>query len=260
MNIALPALVVFACLWPGFIFRSRLKRVESTSLDYAPFGRVATESIAWATLLHLFWMAVTCGIAGNSVDLGLLLELLSPNLEIHGEAIKAVSRQIGAIALYFGSLYLASFIIPSVTRYLITQFRADRQGNLLSHLFRFTDAPWYYLLTGADFKADEQPDMIVVSAVVSIAGAPILFKGVLNSFYFNSNGSLDRLILEQTMRRSLSAEQEIADPEVAGAHADESRFQPVEGNSFVIRYDQVITLSLHYLKLTPADTSANRLP
>ena len=142
MNIALPALVVFACLLPGFIFRSRLKRVESTSLDYSPFGRVATEAIVWATLLHLFWIGVVCRLAGNTVDLGKLLELLSSNLNLHGDALKAISGQIHQVELYFASLYIASFIFPSGIRYLITRSRADRQGNPLSFLFRFDDAPW----------------------------------------------------------------------------------------------------------------------
>ncbi|MCD2513257.1 hypothetical protein [Comamonas endophytica] len=253
MNIALPALVVFACLLPGFIFRSRLKRVESISLDYSPFGRVATEAIIWAALLHLFWIVVVCRLAGKTVDLGVLLELLSSNLTLHGEALKTISRQIHQVALYFASLYVASFAIPSVIRYLITRFRADRQESLFSFLFRFNDAPWYYLLTGADFKDDEQPDMIVASAVVSIAGEAILFKGVLDSFYFKSDGSLDRLILGQTMRRPLSRDKGSADAGGQGANDDESRFYPVEGDSFVIQYDQVLTLNIQYIKLTPAE-------
>lgn len=90
MNIALPALVVFACLLPGFIVRNRLKRVESTSLDYSPFGRVVTEAIFWAGVLHLIWIGIVCPLAGRTVDLGLLLQLLSSNLELHGVALKVI--------------------------------------------------------------------------------------------------------------------------------------------------------------------------
>jgi hypothetical protein len=34
MNLALPALVVFVLLLPGFLARSRFKRIERSSLDF----------------------------------------------------------------------------------------------------------------------------------------------------------------------------------------------------------------------------------
>ena len=43
MNVALPALVIFLLVLPGFVFRSRFKRAERTALDYAPFGRVVPK-------------------------------------------------------------------------------------------------------------------------------------------------------------------------------------------------------------------------
>lgn len=48
MNVALPALIVFLLLLPGFIFRTNLKRSERTSLDYSPFGHVVAEAVLWA--------------------------------------------------------------------------------------------------------------------------------------------------------------------------------------------------------------------
>ena len=56
MNIALPAVVVFVLLLPGFIARSRLKRIERLSVDYSPFGQVATEAVVWAGGLHVLWV------------------------------------------------------------------------------------------------------------------------------------------------------------------------------------------------------------
>lgn len=255
MNIALPALVVFACLLPGFIFRSRLKHVESTSLDYSPFGRVVVEAIFWAALLHLLWIGVVCRLAGNTVDLGTLLELLSSNLQVHGEALKKISGQISQVECYFLSLYAAAFAFPLAIRSGITRLRLDRHGTWYSPIFRFKDAPWYYLLTGADFEADKVPDFIVASAVVSIAGDAVLFKGVLSDFYFKSDGSLDRLILQEPMRRPLSKDKTNGNGENEGAEDAAARFYPVEGDSFVIQYDQVLTLNIQYIKLDEADGS-----
>lgn len=247
MNIALPALVVFACLLPGFVVRSRLKRVESTSLDYSPFGRVVSEAVFWAALLHLLWITVFCPLAGHRVDLGLVLQLLSSNLGIHGDAVKTIAGQIDQVELYFATLYAASYLVPAAIRKVITVTGADRLGQPLAAWLRFEDAPWYYLLTGADFAPKERPDLIMATALVSVAGEPILFKGVLNDFYFKSDGTLDRLILQDTMRRPLSKDKATED------HDGQDRFYPIDGDSFVIQYEQVLTLNIQYVKLTPAD-------
>ncbi len=53
MNVALPTLILFVVLLPGFIFRSGLKRAERISIDFSPFGRVVAEAVLWAILLHL---------------------------------------------------------------------------------------------------------------------------------------------------------------------------------------------------------------
>lgn len=253
MNVALPALIVFLCLLPGFIFRGRLKRVESTSLDYSPFGRVATEGILWAGVLHVLWITL-CPVFGDVSDLSIVLRLLSSNLDVHGKALDVVASQIPRISGYFISLYVASYAVPGFIRWLITRCRLDRYDGNWSWLFRFNDAPWYYLLTGADFDKDHKPDFIEATAIVNIAGEPYLFKGVLESFYFKSDGALDRLVLENTTRRKLN-EDERSRGRRAAARPD-GGFSPIEGDSFVIQYDQVVTLNIRYKKIDLASADA----
>ncbi|SMC74176.1 PEP-CTERM protein-sorting domain-containing protein [Polynucleobacter kasalickyi] len=51
MNFALPATLILLILLPGFIVRSRFKRVKKQSLDFSPFGLAFTEGICWAIFL-----------------------------------------------------------------------------------------------------------------------------------------------------------------------------------------------------------------
>lgn len=51
MNVALPALIVFFLLLPGFIFRTNLKRVERTSLDFSPFRQVVAEEAGLSSVM-----------------------------------------------------------------------------------------------------------------------------------------------------------------------------------------------------------------
>lgn len=263
MNVALPALVVFALVLPGFILRDRFKRSEKTDLDYAPFGRVVAQAVMSAALLHGIWLFLAWLLRGQVLHVQVLMGLLSSNTTEQSRAITFIHQRADWVAEYFASLLLASAAVPALLRWLITRYRLDRYDAWLAPLVRFHDAPWYYLLSGADFKEDELPDYINVSAIVDIAGTPYLFQGMLDDFFFASNGQLDRLVLENVSRRPLSAdktivsEQPLSDlsmdneatmPQEAPV-TPAKRFYPIDGDYFVLRMSEVITLNVQYMKL-----------
>lgn len=249
MNVALPALIVFFLLLPGFIFRTNLKRAERTSLDFSPFGQVAAEAILWALVLHLLWLCVSHLFFKHDFEPVVLMKLLSSAPAIQAEASDAVGRQFNWIAAYFATLICVAFALPKFVRYVISRYRLDRADAPLSAVFRFHQAPWYYLLTGADFKPEEAPDFIVVSAIVEVAKEAVLYVGVLDEFYVDAEGQLDRLVLQGVARRPISADKTAA----VDAGAAETRFYAVDGDSFVLRYGEAITLNIQYVRLTPED-------
>lgn len=252
MNVALPALIIFLLLLPGFTFRTRLKRAERTSLDYSPFGQVAAEAILWALIAHLVWLLLSYLLFGNYLDAGVLLKLLSSDPTGQAKATDAVGDKFGWIAAYFVTLFFASYSIPKGARQLISKYRLDRDAYRLGSIFRFHQAPWYYLLTGADFEAEDEPDLIVVSAIVDVAGEAVLYTGVLDEFFVNSEGGLDRVVLQEVMRRPIGSDKDATKVEEG---RDASRFYPIEGDYFVLRYSEAITLNVQYVKLTAADAA-----
>lgn len=249
MNLALPAFVAFLLLLPGFIFRARLKRAEQTSLDFSPFCQVAAAAILWALFAHFCWLCISFFVFAQRFDPVVLLKLLSSAPASQAEVISIIRRESGWISAYFCSLLLASIVVPEIFRYVVTKFRLDRHGSRFSAIFRFHDAPWYYLLTGADFAKDDEPDFIVISAIVEVAKEGVLYVGVLDDFFFGADGKLDRLILQGVARRPLSADKSKneTDAEVA------NRFYEIDGDSFVLRYEDVKTLNVQYVKLTADD-------
>lgn len=249
MNLALPALVAFLLLLPGFIFRARLKRAEQTSLDFSPFGQVAAAAILWALFAHFCWLFLSSIVFSQRFDPAVLLNMLSSAPAAQAEAIAIIGREFGWISAYFASLLIASIVVPEIFRYVITKYRLDRHGNRFGAVFRFHDAPWYYLLTGADFAKDDEPDFIVISAIVEVAKDAVLYVGVLDDFFFDSNGKLDRLILQGVARRPLSADKNKSETEEVVA----DRFYEIDGDSFVLRYEDVKTLNVQYVKLTVDD-------
>lgn len=248
MNIALPALVAFVVLLPGFIARSRIKFVEQTSLDYSPFGRVVSEAVTWSIVLHFIWIFGTQTFTSNQFKLNIFLGLLSSAPASQTKAIEFVSGQPASIAAYFGSLLAFSYLAPSLIRHFITRHRLDRAESRWARLFRFEDAPWYYVLTGADYPPGEEPDFVVVSAIVDVARQPILYRGVLEDFFFDENGQLDRLVLSKVMRRPLIGADKPSGDEL-DKKSMENRFYQIDGDTFIIRYADTITLNIQYVNL-----------
>jgi hypothetical protein len=248
MNVALPALIVFFLLLPGFIFRTNLKRAERTSLDFSPFGHVVAEAILWGLALHLAWLGVAHVAFGHDFAPVVLLRLLSSAPAVQAGAIDAVGRDFDWIAAYFTTLVIVSFAVPLGIRHIISRLRLDRADAPFSAIFRFHRAPWYYLLTGADFRAGEEPDFIFVSAIVEVGKEAVLYVGMLDEFYVDAEGQLDRLVLQNVVRRPIAADK------VRGggdANATANRFYDVDGDSFVLRYAEAITLNIQYARLRP---------
>ena len=245
MNIALPALIAFLLLLPGFIFRTRLKRAERTSLDFSPFGQVVAEAVLWSLLAHLTWLALSAILFGQRFKPLVLMKLLSSAPLSQADASADVAGSFEWIAIYFVSLFVASFLIPTILRSTISRYRLDRSTSPWGSVFRFHEAPWYYLLSGADFSDDDAPDFIVISAIVEIAKEAVLFVGILDEFFVDPEGKLDRLVLQGVSRRPMAADKNGTDPDNGG---DAERFYEVDGDSFVLRYSETITLNVQYVK------------
>lgn len=251
MNVALPALIVFFLLLPGFIFRINLKRAERTSLDFSPFGQVVAEAILWALVLHLVWLWLSYRFFQHGFEPTILMKLLAASPATQVEATEAVGRQFNWIAAYFSSLIIVSLALPKLVRLVISKYRLDRADAPFSSIFRFHQAPWYYLLTGADFKPEEAPDLIMVSAIVEVGKEAVLYVGILDEFYVDAEGQLDRLVLQGVVRRPISADKPQGD---AVADNVANRFYDVDGDSFVLRYAEAVTLNVQYVRLRPEET------
>jgi hypothetical protein len=253
MNLALPAVVLFFLLLPGFVIRSRFKRTERLTVDYSPFGRVVTEGVLWAAFLHVVWL-IAAHLAGHPLRTESFLALLSSDPQGQSRAVRDVASSDTLVFFYFVSMLAFSYFVPPLAREAIIRNRWDREDHPLSTLVRFHEAPWYYLLTGADYEESEVPDCIAISAIVDAAGEPMLYVGILDSFFFDDQGQLDRLILENTMRRRLVSDK--PGDEAAGAVP---RFYGIDGDYFVLRYSEAITLNIEYLKLQEGQTPQQAL-
>lgn len=87
-----------------------------------------------------------------------------------------------------------------------------------------------------------------MSAVVEVGKDAFLYVGVLDEFYVDADGQLDRLVLQGVARRPIATDK----PAPAATDVErvaQSRFYDVDGDSFVLRYSETITLNIQYVRL-----------
>lgn len=93
-----------------------------------------------------------------------------------------------------------------------------------------------------------------MSSIVNVSGKAYLYTGILDGYFIDHEGNLDRLIMQEVMRRPMADDKT---PDTLGRELD--RFYPIDGDYFVLRYSEAITLNIEYIKLTqetqPCDDS-----
>ncbi|MEK6748895.1 MAG: hypothetical protein AABY83_06775 [Pseudomonadota bacterium] len=242
MNIALPAFLIFLLVLPGSIFRASFHRAERTSLDFKPFASQTATSIIYAIFLHLFWSAITTAILNPfniSVDYTALLELLIGSKDDHSLIATHVAEYPSLIAIYYLSLSLFAFWFGIGIRAYVEKNQWDRRGPFES-IFKF-DTPWFYLFTGLTDNDSKNFDGVYLTAIVNVDGGSYLYQGALFEYEVDQEGNLDRVLLKRTFRRKLEED---------NSNDSNTKWSPIEGDYFVLRYSEIVTLNIMYAKLT----------
>ncbi|MFZ1291204.1 MAG: hypothetical protein WAR79_14000 [Melioribacteraceae bacterium] len=265
MNIAFPAIFFFLLALPGIIFRYSYRKGNwKAPISTKPIPEEIAYSLVFALALHVLWCFLT----------GLLLKIF--HLEINLNSIYLlVVGSFGHDSKYFDLVRL-SIIKPPFTflifLYFITIFIISGLGGYYSHklvrkkgwdlsnkLIRFNN-DWYYLLIGdiVDFKENkdkenhkftrEEIDGTLLSTIVIQGNEVFLYKGIVEDFFFDKDGTLDRIMLSDVKRKKLSDklnnEQTLVDRK-------DGHYHIVRGDYFVILYSQMRTLNVEYILIDP---------
>lgn len=92
-----------------------------------------------------------------------------------------------------------------------------------------------------------------------------IYQGILEHYYTDASGQLDRLVISNASRRLLKDDDlrlsgyahavhriETGSRPVSSRrrkHEPRTRFYPIQGDYFVLHYDEVATLNVRYIKL-----------
>jgi hypothetical protein len=290
-TLLLPLLMLALALLPGWVARQRLRHVAGQGPDRAPRSQAALGALLCAAGLHALVLglhamvlglqglvgtataathvataaahvapsaAATGAMGGGGFGVGPLagawLSLLSPDPTTQAAALVAVNAHLGALVAHLALVGLLALALPTALRRLVTRLRLDRRRARWAPLLRAPDAPWYYLFSGADFDADAVPDLVAVSAVLEVAGQPWLYKGIVDEYFVDREGRLDRLLLQQVVRRPVGP----TGPGVARGGRD--TLESVDGDCVVLRCDEASLLRVEYIRLSRTGEPPSRQP
>ncbi len=241
MNVAFSALVLLALVLPGFIFLQSFRKTEGErfSLDASPFSRTTVSALTVAALLHGAAVGLLHVFTTYTLNVSDLLALLigtdSGGLK---DAYHHLAVEWSPVVGYFLALILAAWLLGWFVRWIVTRCKLDRSGRRFTRFFRF-DTPWYYLFKGYDEELE--PAAVYVACTVEVGGGCILYNGVLVDFFLRHDGSLDRIVLAEVQRRPLAKDKEKT------IDIPENRFYAIDGDYFVVKYQDVTSLNVRYI-------------
>jgi uncharacterized membrane protein YwzB len=223
----LAALLIILFFLPGFVFNLAYYDSESIPLNIS-LTHKAVASLLITMVLHVMGLFILY-CAGQAINFNLFLMLLSG---VHSDLFNSITNHTIILAVsYLICLYFLAFFAGAILRWSIKKYRLDRY-----HFFRI-DNSWYYLFKGLYWK-EGQHDGVKIAATMEIAGVSYLYVGILDNFFLNKEGSIDRLILASASRRLLKNDKNTV--------AESERFYPIDGHYFVLKYNEIKNLNVEY--------------
>lgn len=237
MNLAFNSIIIILLILPGFIFSLALYNNPNEPFYYIPLTYRTIISLFVSIVFLLIWTPLFLIISHCKINYSSLLELIGGK-DIDHLLQTITATDLVCFSLYIISIYIVACLIGFLFNFIVKKFKLLR-----------LESPWYYLLNGDDWKIGE-PDLIIITAAVELAGKGYLYNGYLENYYLDKNGELDRLILTDTRRRNIEKDH------VPMHHGEEKtrqsvadRFYPIDGHNFLLKYSNIKSLNIQFLKI-----------
>jgi hypothetical protein len=277
LNIAFPAVLLFLFLSPGFVFHRFYQPREVRAADIAPFSATVLMASTVAVLVNAAVIGVAVWWGKYEFHLGELVRMLAGGTAAGNDAaLSPVYRRLDEHPfeplLYFAATNAAALCVACLWRLAVWKYKLDHPTCRLYTFIR-PPAPWHYLFRGIDVTA-LAPDGVVIAAIVPLKDQTFLYTGLLEDYELTEKGDLDRLILSNAARRRIGDDRSpngtpqplsgaadyepecVADLPKRDNQADSlsplnstKRFYAIEGDYFVLRASEFITLNIKFLVL-----------
>jgi hypothetical protein len=245
MNLAFNSLLIILLALPGFIFTLSLYQSDESSHTTSLTNRTIL-SLVISILFLIFLPAILSKIFEYQINYGLLLEIIGG--KNNDAFLKGIAlSSLVSFEYYIIFSYTLSYTLGLIFNYAIKKFKLDTKLQLPGINLRL-ESPWYYLLKGYDWKIGE-PDLVIITAATELAGQGYLYHGYLEDYYLNKNGELDRIILTDTRRRAIENDHPSSLNQEKTKESVDERFYPIDGHNFVLKYSDIKSLNIQFIKI-----------
>ena len=285
MNVALPALVLFAAFLPGIVYR-RHATLAGVFRRERSLGDEALEAAIATACIHLPLVALIdfARPLGLRVDPASFLSLLAGKGGPSTAELSHVTRHPVAIVAYF----IGACAIARVAARCMRAWELSGDASAQSLPTRFSDEPgarrwaewdnlfalrgdddpprgsrlrrWVRLVLGGANPEPTVDVIALVAVVVELGREPYLYLGLLEDVRFTEDGRLDRIELAGAYRRPLGLE---ATPEEQRTLPPrEERDDPLEGfyrvtgRRLILRAYEFKTMNLDYFGVEVVEAAA----
>lgn len=194
MNVAFPAFFILLLILPGFLFVNRFEKKENFNLESKGVDTTSAQAICSAIFLHTV-MVILSGIFGQDINFSIVFKILI-NDKLSNTELGMITLNISWILLYFSSIFILAYLSAVFLQFAMFKTNPTKESKFAFNL------PWYYELKGKVNKANNA-DIIKLTCMVVAGKDTYLYKGYLEDFYLNRDGSLDRVFLSDVTRRLL---------------------------------------------------------
>jgi hypothetical protein len=240
MNIALGSTFAIVFLLPGILFRKGYFSGEfSRQFLSKDFFQLFINTLIPSVLIYIIAWPF-CYWAGWTYDLRVIFGLIASSDNLNSSSIEAIITYQFPILSFLVIINLSSLL----TGFLLNLIVRRNWWDVKYNIFRYENI-WHYILTAKFFHTNrsqfelsrDKIDDIEISycvALVSIGGENILYNGILIDYQLAHDGGLDLIFLKDTKRRLINNPNGV--------------YENIDGNIFVIKYENVINLNLTFYR------------
>jgi len=257
LSIAFPAILILFLVSPGLLFRYFYRIDLRSNYPFIPISLTdeIASSLLVATLFQSLWVFLASSLGADvnfEAVIYLLIGVYGKEQQYLGVVTRSITDYQPHIFSYFFSLALVPSLVGLGLNWAVHEFRLDRKFSLL----RFSDE-WYYLFRGeiSNFASPKSQNSklvkniagVYLATVVDQGKEPYLYRGIIDYYYFDKGGCLDRIVLKSVYRRRLTEDR--ITTQTPNTVQDE-RFYEVVGDYFVLKYSEMQTINIQYFKIT----------
>lgn len=245
--------IIFTLLMPGFIFQKALLRTENTQIERRPFTVMSTQALGLAIIINSLGICFVKYLTPLTVDYSIWLKvILNKSLPLVPDEIAIIENSIPYVASYIVAIFLFSRILGFLVQKLWFWLFPYKDSK-----FSF-DTPWYYELKGKLSK-DSDAEFIVASFVQDIGNTAYIYRGILQDFYLNKDGYLDRIVISNCYKRAFEniSSDQFCNEELP--FLEQMGFVLLNADRYVFKYSEIKNLSLEYQKMVKQEETESDL-